>query len=251
MFLTLMVIGLVGLVMMAIPALGGHGHAAPTGHAGAIGHGAGAGHALGTGHAVGSGAGHALGTGHAGPGASSGQPAPCAPVAPPSQGASQALAQAVLPAGAPPADARPSRGILRFVPSPRAIFSVLALYGAFGNALVHAGHQPFLVAALLAAIPALLIERFAVRPIWNLVFRFQASPSAPLDTLLLCEAKAATPFRNGKGIVSVVREGRLVQLAARLSESDASLPISVGERLRVEDVDAKQERVTVSILRDR
>ena len=53
MFLILMVIGLVGLAMMAIPAFSGHGHAAGTGHAlghgahhgGAVGHGHGAGHA--------------------------------------------------------------------------------------------------------------------------------------------------------------------------------------------------------------
>ena len=228
MFLTLMVIGLVGLVMMAIPAFGGHGHASHPGHAGVLGHGAAGGHALGSGHAA-----------HA-------------PTAPPSQGAAHALAQVDnLSGAAPPAEIGSPRGILRFIPSPRAIFSVLALYGAFGNALVQAGHLPFLVAALLATLPALLVERLALRPLWNLVFRFQGKPSEPLETLLLSEAKAVTAFRNGKGIVSVVRDGRLIQLSARLSESEASLPINVGERLRIEDVDAKQERVTVSVLRDR
>lgn len=248
MFLTLMVIGLVGLVMMAIPALGGHGHAAPAGHPGALGQGA-SGHALGMGHAVHGGhapqggqvlpSGHAAQLAHAGTGSGSSAS---------SQSSDHGITQAVLPAGDPSDAAKPRRWI-RFVPSPRAVFSVLALYGAFGNALLHAGHQAFIVAAVVAVVPAWLVERFAVRPLWNLVFRFQGSPSAPLETLLLCEAKAVTPFRNGKGIVSVVREGRVIQLAARLSPSDASIPIGVGERLRVEDVDAKQERVTVSVLR--
>src|SRR5258707_1377157 len=134
-----------------------------------------------------------------------------------------------------PADAAPS-GLLRFVPSPRAISSVLALYGASGNALVHAGHMRFAPAALVAVVPALLIERFMVRPVWNLLFRFQGQPSSPLDALLLSEAQAVVPFRNGRGIVSVVRDGRVVQLAATLREDHASLPVKVGDRLRIQDV---------------
>ncbi|MGH7294202.1 MAG: hypothetical protein ACRELB_04685, partial [Polyangiaceae bacterium] len=65
---------------------------------------------------------------------------------------------------------------------------------------------------------------------------------------LLAEATAVVPFRNGRGIVSVVRDGRTVQLAATLREDHAALPVKVGDRLRVEDVDAPRERVTVSIL---
>jgi hypothetical protein len=149
-----------------------------------------------------------------------------------------------------PADASAASGVLRRLPSPRAIFSVLALYGAFGNALVDAAHLPLFVAALAAVVPTLLFERFAVTPLWNLLFRFQGQPSAPLEELILVEATAVTPFHNGRGLVSVVRDGRLVQFAARLREDEARLPVKVGERLRVEDVDARQERLTVSILRD-
>jgi len=135
------------------------------------------------------------------------------------------------------------------VPSPRAVFSVFALYGAFGNALLQAAHLSLLAAALVAAVPALLVERFAVTPLWNLLFRFQGKPNAPLEELIYAEATAVTPFRNGRGIIAVVRDGRLVQFAARLREDEAALPVRVGERLRVEDVDAKQERFTVSVLR--
>jgi hypothetical protein len=211
-----MVIGLVGLVMMAVPAFGSH---APPG----------AGHGIGSG-ATGS---HLIGSSHA--------------VNAPSTSSSLA---ASLPKEIVPADSG-SHGIVRFIPSPRAVLSVLALYGAFGNALLQAIHLPFLVAALSAIVPALLVERLAVRPLWNLVFRFQGSPSAPLETLVLSEATAVTPFRNGKGIVSVVREGRLVQFAASVRIEEIALPIKVGDRLRIEDVDAKQERFVVSILRDK
>ena len=218
-FLTLMVVGLVGLVMMALPVFRHHGHAhAASGHA-AAGHAA-IGRAGATPRLGGRAGGSAIVVGRSG----------------------TAAGAEVIPADAA------HEGLLRFVPSPRAICSVLALYGAFGNALVHAGHLRFASAALLAALPALLVEYFAVRPVWNLLFRFQGQPSSPLDALLMCEAQAVVPFRNGRGLVSVVRDGRVVQLAATLREDHAALPVKVGDRLRIEDVDARRERVTVSVV---
>jgi hypothetical protein len=232
-FLTLMVIGLVGLLVMAIPAFGrlghGHGHGAgPALHQGHGGHGHGGAGALGRGGAGGMGRGGMVTVPRAGT-------APTGPAA-----NNQELV---------PADTAPS-GLLRFVPSPRAVLSVLALYGAFGNALLEAAHLPFVMAVFLAAVPALLIERILVRPLWNLLFRFQGQPSSSLDALLYAEACAVVPFKNGRGLVSVERDGRLVQLSARLRADQAALPIKVGERLRVEDVDARRERVTVSVFRD-
>ena len=212
MFLTLMVMGLVGLVVMAIPAFG-HGHAP---HAGTMSHGGHIGHGGHGGHA-----------GHT-------------PATAPGPG------KGIVPADT--SDSPGSSGIVRFLPSPRAICSVFALYGAFGNALVDAAHLPFVAAALGAAIPALAVERFAVAPLWNMLFGLQGKPSAPLAELILGEATAVTPFRNGRGIVSVMRDGRLVQLSARLRADEATLPVKVGERLRVEEVDAGRERVTVSLL---
>lgn len=99
----------------------------------------------------------------------------------------------------------------------------------------------------MAAVPALLVESFLVRPIWNLLFRFQGRPSSPLETLLMSKAQAVVPFRNGRGIVSVVRDGRVVQLTATLRDNHVSLPVKVGDVLRIEDVDARRERVTVSV----
>ena len=195
MFLTLLVVGLVGLGLMAVPAFGGHHHLfGIRGHA------------------------HAPLGGH--------------------------------PAGLAHGNA-PSAGLAqRFLPTPRAVFSLLALYGAFGNALVHAAHLGRGSAALLAIAPALAIEWIVVRPIWNLLYRFQGQASAPLEALILSEAEAVVPFRNGRGLVATVRDGRRVQLSARLCDGQTTVPIAFGQRLRIEDVDARRECVTVSVLPD-
>lgn len=212
MFLTLMVIGLVGLVMMAVPALGGHRHLPPI-HT--HGHGAGVGHA----------------------GAHGGQLAHHAPDVGQHGAHTHELARGGSFIGTG----------LRFIPSPRAVFSVLALYGAFGNALVHAAQLPRVAAALVAIVPAFATEWFLIRPIWNLLFRFQGEASTPLEQLILGEAHAVVPFRNGRGVITTVRDGRRVQLSARLTDAQAAAPVAVGQRLRIEDVDARRECVTVSV----
>jgi len=230
-FLLLMAIGLAGLVTMALPAFARHGAAHPT-HGHAHGHGG----ALGRGAAV-------RGQLHGASGRSGGGAASSA-ITRGSQSAGADSSPVVVPPDVVPTT------LARFIPSPRAICSVLALYGAFGNALLHAAHLRFALAAVAALVPALLIEWFLVRPVWNLVFRFQGQPSSPLEDLLLAEARAVVPFRNGRGLVSAVRDGRIVQLAARLRDEDAATPVKVGDRLCIEDIDAPRERVTVSIVKD-
>lgn len=200
-----MVIGLVGLVMMAVPALGGHSHVGTIHHLGAIGH---AGHHHG-----------AIG-------------------AQQNRTSNEAIVVA---------DPAPDKK-LRFIPSPRAIFSFLALYGAFGNALERAGHCSPMFAAVAALLPALILERFLIRPLFSLLFRFQARPSSPLEALIFADAQAVVPFHNGRGIVSVKRDGRLVQLPARLRQDQASFPVKVGDRLRVEAVNSELESVIVSMI---
>lgn len=217
MFLILLVIGLVGLTAMAVPAFG-HSHGALSGHGG-----------HGVGHASHGAAAHGPSVGGHGANVN----------APSARGALEHLV---------PADAARPTG-WRFVPSPRALFSVLAVYGAFGNAGLHAFHLSFLVSALAAVWPALLVERVLVRPLWNLVFRLEAQACSPLEQLVLTEAQAVTPFRNGRGMISTLRDGRRVQLVASLRQDQQSLPVKVGERLLIEDVDAANERVTVSCAR--
>src|SRR5437868_3033435 len=122
-----MVIGLVGLAMMAIPALGRRGTApASHGHTALGHHGAAAGHSLPAhGHVAAPAHGHVAAPGHghiAAPAVARGQVTALEP----SRG------QEMLPA-----DAAPS-GVGRWLPSPRVVFTMLALYGAFGNALLEA-----------------------------------------------------------------------------------------------------------------
>jgi hypothetical protein len=203
MFLTLMVVGLAGLVAMALPALGRHGAA---------------GHGL---HAHG-----VRGVLHAG---TVGKLAPIG-------AKSTALVHAA-----------PS-WMTRFLPSPRLVFSTLALYGAFGGVFV-AAHVAFGWAALAALVPTAIVERFAVTPLWRLLFRYQGEPSSPLTEVVMADATAVTAFRNGRGIVSLVRDGRAVQFSARLVDAQVGVPVQVGDRLRVEDVEPERERLTVSILK--
>jgi hypothetical protein len=214
----------VGLVMMALPALGrhhlgptpGHGHGVAGGQHPTAGHGAGHGHAPKVADAGGSGG---------------------SPGHPPS-----------LPAANLPGGMTTRHSLARLIPSPRAVCSVLALYGAVGNALVHAAHLPVGAAAVVAVGPAALLEWLFIRPVWNLVFRFRAETSSPLEALILSEATAVVPFRNGQGLVTTVRDGRQVQFRARVCERDAALPVAFGQRLLIEEVDARKERVTVSVL---
>jgi hypothetical protein len=217
-FLIVMCVGLVGLGAMAVPGLFHHGH---LGHPGSL-------HAT---HVHGA-LPHATHLGH-----------PVAPhpghLAAPHPGAHASAHSAH--------GGDSGQGFLRFVPTPRVIFSVLALYGAFGNMLALTFASLWL-AALLALLPALLVERFLLSPLWKLAFRFQGQPSSPLPALLMEQARAVTPFHNGKGLVQVIRDGRSVQLSARLLEGQSMLPVRVGDTLRIEEIDPAHERVIVSLL---
>ena len=121
------------------------------------------------------------------------------------------------------------------------------MYGGFGVALTDAAHLSTKLAAILAIVPAFLIERFVVTPLWNALMSFDGVPSSDLTELTFQDAEAVTPFRNGKGMVSVVRDGRAVQFRATLPADQAIMPVCVGDKLRIEQVDAEHERVTVSI----
>jgi hypothetical protein len=176
-------------------------------------------------HGGSAGAGHAFSAGHH--------------VAAPGGHGSVAGAGAAQPAASLPA--------LQFLLSPRALFSLVAMYGATGNVLVRVAHMTPALAGFVAVVPALAIERLVVSPLWNLMFRYQGQPSSPLYELILREAKAVTPFKNGRGIVAVERDGRLVQFVARLSGGHGAVRVRVGERLRIEEVDGGRECLVVSL----
>ena len=203
-FLIVMTIGLAGLFLMALPGLQRQSHVGTTPRSAHVAQGG-----LRLGHGP---RGHAGGSANAHVGHAAASPGPRAPN--PAAHATSAVAGGK--AGAQTRQNVDGLRAFRFVPSPRAIFSVMTMFGAFGYALVAGLQLGPVPAGLLALIPACGIEYVAVRPLWNLMFQFQGQPCSSLGTLLFCEAKAVTPFRNGRGLVSVEHDGRIVQLSARL-----------------------------------
>ncbi len=214
-FLVLMIVGIVGLLLMAIPGLNRHGHSVHV-----------------PGHAASQGIGHSTASHIAAGGARLGTAAKLtgARAANGVRGASSA-----------------TTGLLKWIPSPRVVFSLMTMYGGFGIALTDGAHLSRTLAAWLAIVPAALIEKFAVSPCWNMLMTFEGVPSSPLEELTFSEAEAVTPFRNGRGMVSVNRDGRSVQFRATLPDDQCTMPVRVGDKLRIEQVDAEHERVTVSL----
>ena len=210
-FLILMIAGLFGMALMAIPAFGRHGH----GMGGVHGHLPNAGHIPGI-------------AAHGG----------------------STLLPGSHTAGIAPlrvAGANGANSLSRFVPSPRIVFSIMAAYGAFGYALLTSTALPIIFIYALALIPAVLLERLMLTPLWNFLLGFQGQPCTPIEHLVLSEAEAVTPFRNGKGIVRVVHDGRDVQFSAQLSLDQARMPVRVGDKLRIEEVEPDGEHVKVSL----
>ncbi len=197
-FLVIMIAGIVGLALMAVPIFGRHAHGGAGSHAG-------------------------LHAGHA--------------------GGSVAHAGAHVPVSA--GRLRSTGGLLRFT-QPRIIFSFAALYGALGYAGGMLSIRPAL-SALLAILPAIALERLVVNRFWNMLMGFQGQPASPMTDLTFEGATALTEFHNGKGIVQVIRDGRAVQLTAHLTPEQVALPVSVGDKLRIEEVDAAHERVHVTL----
>jgi hypothetical protein len=221
-FIVPMLAGLVGLATMALPGLsrhgGGHAHA---GHVGHVGH---AGHGL---H-LGKGTAHAA-AGHVGP--------------------LKTGAQARVPVHAghtavQHGAASTSHTVLEIL-DPRLLFSLMALFGASGQIAVSLGLGTGW-SALLAVPAAVGLEWAIVGRLWRLAMRFEGQPSSPLETLLYEEVEAVTAFHNGKGMVRAIKDGRSVQLMARLDEMQTGDDVRTGDRLRVLEVDPEKERVTVT-----
>jgi len=227
-FIVPMLAGLAGLAMMALPGLsrhgGGHAHAGHMGHAGHAGHVGHAGHPL----QVAKGTAHAT-TGRVGPLKTGTQAR--VPVH---------AGRTAVQHGATSA----SHSILEVL-DPRLLFSLMALFGASGQIAVSLGLGAGW-SALLAVPAAAGLEWAIVGRLWRLAMRFEGQPSSPMETLLYEEVEAVTAFHNGKGMVRAVKDGRSVQLMARLDEAQIGDDVRTGDRLRVLEVDPENERVTVT-----
>ena len=222
-YISSMLLGAAGLTAMALSGLGSHGHSggargpghAP-GHAG--GHGSHAGH----GHA----GGHTIGHVHGG--------------AQHTQGAHHSPLQAT----------RGGAGrVLWAMASPRFLFSFCLGFGAAGLALRDVLGGPLLPVAAVGG--GILLERALVTPLWNFLMRFASTPAQTLESAVTDEATAVTSFdSNGQGLVSIEVDGQIQQILATLKPNDRLLGARVraGQRVRIDDVDAEQNRCTVSIL---
>jgi hypothetical protein len=166
-------------------------------------------------------------------------------------GPSSALGKAIGPASSHHATGAPG-GIPAWVASflsPRVAFGVLLGLGTAGVLL--RGHVPGALRFVLALALGLAFDRWLLTPLWNFSLRFASKPALTLETAVTGEARAVTAFdAQGHGIVQIDLDGQLVQVLATLSSKDRALGhrVRAGEALRVEDVDAKRNRCSVTLL---
>ena len=133
--------------------------------------------------------------------------------------------------------------------SPRTLFSLALGLGTAGVVL-----RPMLGGLLLfgAALAAgIAFERILVTPVWNFLFRFESRPALTLESAEGGEATAVSTFdANGQGLISIDLDGQTVQLLGTLRSADREMrvPVRVGTKLVVVDVDAARNRCIVSVL---
>src|SRR5213592_5308227 len=133
--------------------------------------------------------------------------------------------------------------------SPRVLFSLLVGFGTTGVLVRTILVGPLAFGAALAG--GLLFEQAFVGPVWNFLMRFASAPALTLESCLQDEVRAATGFdADGHGLVTAEVDGQVVQLLATLRAEDrsAGVRIRAGDLLRVEDVDDRRNRCTVSYI---
>lgn len=222
-YLTSLAVGGVGLGVMAVSGFMHHGHGDAAGHGAHVGHAGDVGHA---GHAGLGHAGHGHGGAHAG--AHHGD----------SHGGTHGHH----------ADHSVQHALLALM-SPRTLFSLALGLGTAGVVL-----RPMLGGLLLfgAALAAgIAFERILVTPVWNFLFRFESRPALTLESAEGGEATAVSTFdANGQGLISIDLDGQTVQLLGTLRSADREMrvPVRVGTKLVVVDVDAARNRCIVSVL---
>jgi hypothetical protein len=146
-------------------------------------------------------------------------------------------------APAHPAQAHPLFSLL----SPRVLFALLVGFGA-GGLLASPLGEPWRAGA--AVLAAAAFEGLLVGPLWRMLFRFESSPAATLESTIEDDARAVMGFdTNGQGLVALDVDGQVVQLLATLSAEDRARGARVrsGDLVRVSSIDAARHRCTVRI----
>ena len=131
--------------------------------------------------------------------------------------------------------------------SPRVLFNVLVGFGATG--LVAEKLLGPVLALPIALVGGLAFEAVVVRPIFNSLFRFESQPAQTLESAIMSQGKAVTGFDvNGNGLISLELGGEVVQILGTLTadERNAGIRVRAGDAVRIEDIDSKRNRCTVS-----
>lgn len=131
--------------------------------------------------------------------------------------------------------------------SPRVLFALLIGFGA-GGLLASPLGEPWRAGA--AVLAAAAFEGLLVGPLWRMLFRFESSPAATLESAIEDDAQAVMGFdANGQGLVALDVDGQVVQLLATLSADDRARGARVrsGDLVRVSSIDAARHRCTVRI----
>jgi hypothetical protein len=131
--------------------------------------------------------------------------------------------------------------------SPRVLFNFLVGFGATGL-IVQRLVGPVL-ALPIAIVGGVAFEVFVVRPFFNSLFRFESAPAQTLESALMSEGRAVTGFdARGHGLISLELGGEVVQvLGTQLrAERATGVRIRAGDTVRIEEVDSKRNRCTVS-----
>jgi hypothetical protein len=145
------------------------------------------------------------------------------------------------------APAHPAPARLFSLLSPRVLFALLVGFGA-GGLLASPLGEPWRAGA--AVLAAAAFEGLLVGPLWRMLFRFESSPAATLETAIEDDARAVMGFdANGQGLVALDVDGQIVQLLATLSTEDRARGARVrsGDLVRVSSIDAARHRCTVRI----
>jgi hypothetical protein len=131
--------------------------------------------------------------------------------------------------------------------SPRVLFALLVGFGA-GGLLASPLGEPWRAGA--AVLAAAAFEALLVGPLWRMLFRFESSPAATLESAIEDDARAVMGFdANGQGLVALDVDGQIVQLLATLTAEDRARGARVrsGDLVRVSSIDAARHRCTVRI----